>query len=42
MLKTGVTLGGIALIGLELWWFLFSRSRNSTVEGEDLTRRIDS
>lgn len=22
-LKVGVTLGGIALIGLELWWFMF-------------------
>jgi plastocyanin domain-containing protein len=22
-LKAGVTLGGIALIGLELWWFLY-------------------
>lgn len=22
-LKVGVTTGGIALIGLELWWFLF-------------------
>jgi plastocyanin domain-containing protein len=24
-LKLGVTLGGLALIGLELWWFLFSQ-----------------
>jgi plastocyanin domain-containing protein len=24
-LKVSVTLGGIALIGLELWWFLLSR-----------------
>jgi plastocyanin domain-containing protein len=24
-LKLGVTLGGLALIGLELWWFLLSR-----------------
>jgi plastocyanin domain-containing protein len=23
--KIGVTLGGMGLIGLELWWFLFSR-----------------
>ena len=24
-LKIGVTIGGLALIGLELWWFLGSR-----------------
>ena len=26
-LKAAVTLGGIGLIGLELWWFLFSKSK---------------
>ncbi|MBD2386696.1 hypothetical protein [Cylindrospermum sp. FACHB-282] len=25
-LKIGVTIGGLALIGLELWWFLLSKS----------------
>ncbi|MDB9375942.1 hypothetical protein [Nodularia sphaerocarpa] len=25
-LKVGVTIGGLGLIGLELWWFLFSKS----------------
>ncbi|WP_414551014.1 hypothetical protein [Anabaena sp. CCY 0017] len=25
-LKAGVTIGGLGLIGLELWWFLFSKS----------------
>lgn len=25
-LKLGVTLGGAALIGLELWWFLLSKA----------------
>lgn len=25
--KVGVTLGGVALIGLELWWFLFSKPK---------------
>ncbi|MEZ2250937.1 hypothetical protein [Microcoleus sp.] len=25
-LKVGVTLGGLTLIGLELWWFLFSKA----------------
>ncbi|KZL49002.1 MULTISPECIES: hypothetical protein [Cyanophyceae] len=29
-LKVGVTMGGIALIGLELWWFLFSKSSAPT------------
>ncbi|MEO1183503.1 MAG: hypothetical protein AAFX46_01765 [Cyanobacteria bacterium J06636_27] len=26
-LKAAVTLGGISLIGLELWWFLFSKPK---------------
>ena len=26
-LKTAVTLGGIGLIWLELWWFIFSKSK---------------
>ena len=26
-LKAAVTLGGIGLIALELWWFLFSKSK---------------
>ena len=26
-LKAAVTLGGIGLIGLELWWFLFSKPK---------------
>ena len=25
-LKVAVTLGGIGLIGLELWWFIFTKS----------------
>lgn len=25
--KIGVTIGGLGLIGLELWWFLLSKSR---------------
>ncbi len=25
--KVGVTVGGIALIGLELWWFLLSKTK---------------
>ncbi|TAG96035.1 MAG: hypothetical protein EAZ09_03990 [Oscillatoriales cyanobacterium] len=26
-LKVGVTAGGLTLIGLELWWFLFSKNK---------------
>ena len=26
--KVAVTLGGLGLMGLELWWFLFSKSRS--------------
>lgn len=32
--KVGVTAGGIALIGLELWWFLFSKTKAQRVEIE--------
>ena len=34
-LKVGVTLGGIALIGLELWWFLFSKTPVQTNAKEE-------
>lgn len=27
-LKIGVTLGGLALIGTELWWFVFSKTKS--------------
>lgn len=27
-LKIGVTLGGLALIGAELWWFVFSKTKS--------------
>jgi plastocyanin domain-containing protein len=27
-LKVGIALGGVALIGLELWWFLLSKNKN--------------
>jgi plastocyanin domain-containing protein len=29
VLKLGVTLGGVALIGLELWWFVLSKNKPS-------------
>ncbi len=28
-LKVGVTVVGLALIGLELWWFLFSKTKSN-------------
>lgn len=31
-LKAGVTLGGLALIGLELWWFLVSKTKAQQAE----------
>lgn len=31
-LKLGVTLGGVALIGLELWWFMFSKNKAQKTE----------
>lgn len=34
-LKVGVTVGGIALIGLELWWFLFSKSQSQQAKASE-------
>ena len=34
-LKVGVTIGGLGLIGLELWWFLFSKSAAPTNPKEE-------
>lgn len=31
-LKAAVTIGGLALIGLELWWFLFSKATTKRTE----------
>ncbi len=31
-LKVGVTAGGIALIGLELWWFVWSKTKSRRVQ----------
>ncbi|MBW4685697.1 MAG: cupredoxin domain-containing protein [Komarekiella atlantica HA4396-MV6] len=33
-LKVGVTLGGLGLIGLELWWFLFSKNKATKANSE--------
>ncbi|MCW6050946.1 cupredoxin domain-containing protein [Microcoleus sp. A2-C5] len=44
-LKVGVTLGGLALIGLELWWFLFSKTQGQQAESiqgiQELTITVD-
>ena len=41
-LKVGVTLGGLALIGLELWWFLLSKTHSQQAKAgqgiQELTR----
>ncbi|MDH6061095.1 hypothetical protein NWP17_11705 [Chrysosporum bergii ANA360D] len=34
-LKVGVTIAGVGLIGLELWWFLFSQSPGQTKSQQD-------
>lgn len=33
-LKLAVTLGGLSLIGLELWWFLFSQKTDKKAESK--------
>lgn len=44
-LKVGVTLGGIALISLELWWFLISKTKSQQAEAhegiQELTITVD-
>ncbi len=44
-LKAAVTAGGFGLIGLELWWFLFSKpkSRKATAQGgvQEVTVTVD-
>jgi len=44
-LKVGVTLGGLALIGVELWWFLLSKTKAQQAEArqgvQELTINVD-
>jgi plastocyanin domain-containing protein len=40
-LKVAVTIGGTALIGLELWWFLFSKTKAPQAENKRQTSRGD-
>lgn len=43
--KAGVTLGGIALIGLELWWFLWSKTKSQQAQStqgiQEVTITVD-
>lgn len=39
-LKVGVTVGGLALIGLELWWFLLSKTKSQQAEVHQGTQEI--
>jgi plastocyanin domain-containing protein len=34
-IKAAVTVGGLALIGLEVWWFLLSKPKSQTAEARD-------
>lgn len=44
-LKAAVSLGGLALIGAELWWFIFSKTRSQKAEArqgiQELTINVD-
>ncbi len=44
-LKLGITLGGLALIGLELWWFLVSKTQAQQATAnqgiQELTIQVD-
>lgn len=44
-LKIGVTIGGLTLIGLELWWFLFNKAKGQQAESiqgiQELTITVD-
>lgn len=40
-LKAGVTLGGLALIGAELWWFLFSKNKSQTAQAKQGIQELE-
>ncbi len=40
-LKVGVTLGGLALIGAELWWFLYKKPKAQQAENQQGVQEID-
>ena len=39
--KVGVTLGGVALIGLELWWFLISKPKAKKAQLNQNTQELN-
>ncbi|MBD1937472.1 cupredoxin domain-containing protein [Microcoleus sp. FACHB-68] len=38
--KAGVTLGGLGLIGLELWWFVFSKSKSRQADSNQGVQEV--
>ncbi len=40
-LKLGVSAAGLGLIGLELWWFLFNKTKAQTAEIEQGVQSVD-
>ncbi len=40
-LKLGVTAGGLALIGLELWWFLLSKPKSQKAKSQQGIQELD-
>ena len=40
-LKIGVVAAGAGLIGLELWWFLFSRTKAQTAQFSEGVQSVD-
>ena len=40
-LKIGVTVGGLALIGLELWWFLLSKPKSQQAKSQQGIQELD-
>ena len=39
-LKVGVTLGGLSLIGIEIWWFLLSKNKAKRAKESQGVREI--
>lgn len=40
-LKVGIAAAGAGLIGLELWWFLFSKNKAQTAQASDGVQSVD-
>ena len=38
--KAGVTLGGLGLIGLELWWFIFTKTKSRQAESNQGVQEV--